>query len=290
MDYKIILAAKVELAKAFKETNDVYATVEAEYGDTVIEGTHVTLAHHCGPYANHPAPCCREDIEKAPEGSTILVSHIDLDTVGGCLALMGLKAELCTKEFWDGAGYIDTSGPHRLGELDTLVRRQLQACYAWEADNTVVVSPIKVTDVTEHILKYGKAIEAIGNRDVHLLSRGDARVAAEQRALEKRLIEECPRVRVYASTAADGFTPAGYYSPKYEQIIPATVTFNTETKAITIAFEDGGKKTSARDLVTNIWGPDAGGHPGIAGSPRGQEMSLHDLLRAVTAVRNSFEK
>ena len=290
MDYKVILASKVELARAYAETNEVYATVEAEYGDTVIEGTEVTLAHHCGPYADQPAPCCREDVERAPAGSTILVSHIDLDTIGGCLALMGLKKELCNKEFWDGAGYIDTSGPHRLSELDTLVRRQLQACYAWEADNSVIVSPIKVTDVTEHVIKYGKAIEAIGNRDVHLLSRGDARVAAEQRALEKRLIEECPKVRVYASTASDGFTPAGYYSPKYERIIPATVTFNTETKGITVAYEDGGKHASARDLVTNLWGPDAGGHPGIAGSPRGQEMTLTDLVRAVNAVRSSLDR
>ena len=33
------------------------ATVEAEYGDIVIEGTVITLAHHVRKYKHNPPPC-----------------------------------------------------------------------------------------------------------------------------------------------------------------------------------------------------------------------------------------
>ena len=40
---------------------------------------------------------------------------------------------------------------------------------------------------------------------------------------------------------------------------------------------DGGKELSAKNIVQELWGPEAGGHPGIAGSPRGKEMTKKDL-------------
>jgi hypothetical protein len=72
--------------------------VEAEYGSVVIEGTVYTAAHHqpSGPYVGdhvvpggRPAPCndtaippVAWDVEGGP---VALVSHLDLDTVGGLL-------------------------------------------------------------------------------------------------------------------------------------------------------------------------------------------------------------
>ena len=47
------------------------ATVEAEYGNNVVEGTKVTLAHH-GPRSNNPAPCNTPDVPELPASATIV--------------------------------------------------------------------------------------------------------------------------------------------------------------------------------------------------------------------------
>ena len=292
MNAKVYLAPSLESARDFVSKYSVFATVEAEYGDRVIEGRELTLAHHSSGYEKDPAPCCRKDVEKVPDGSLILVSHLDLDTIGGCLALLGWKRKICTKAFWEAAAYIDISGPHRLQELSSLLRLQLQACYAWEADNlspSSLEQGSEVVDVSKRVEEYAKVIERIANGDSKLLQKGKDHFAKLEETFEKRLMEEDPWVRVFASIGADGFTPASYYSPKQGRVTPATVTFNTEKRAITIAFEDGGTRVSARSLAKELWGEEAGGHPGIAGSPRGRAMGLSDLLAAVDLVRSSLQ-
>ena len=98
---KVILAPTKELA----ETTHADATVEAEYGDYCIEGKTVTLAHH-GSRSSNPAPCNADvkplDISKP---QTILISHIDLDTLGGIMALTGEKPY--DPSFWAAAEKID---------------------------------------------------------------------------------------------------------------------------------------------------------------------------------------
>ena len=53
---------------------------------------------------------------------------------------------------------------------------------------------------------------------------------------------------------------------------------------------DGGKKVSAKKLVQELWGNEAGGHEGIAGSPRGQEMTEKDMQQLVNAVNERYNK
>lgn len=57
------------------------------------------------------------------------------------------------------------------------------------------------------------------------------------------------------------------YSPKYHRAAEATLTYNETKGSITLAFEDGGQRHSARDIVRELWGELAGGHPGIAEVP-----------------------
>ena len=122
---KIILASKYEDAV----DTEYDATVEAEYGERVIEGTVYTLAHHSGKYRGCPAPCEFPN-QQGFDGVT-LVSHIDLDTVGGCLALYGRKPE--DYAFWKGAGYIDIKGPPHIHELDEAVQAKLRAFSAYSS-------------------------------------------------------------------------------------------------------------------------------------------------------------
>ena len=95
MAVKIQIAVSYELAASL--TPD--ATVEAEYGEHVIEGKIYTLAHHSRRYRHMPAPCLFEN--QSSFNGDILISHVDLDTIGGCLALYGRKPD--DDEFWQGA-------------------------------------------------------------------------------------------------------------------------------------------------------------------------------------------
>ena len=45
---------------------------------------------------------------------------------------------------------------------------------------------------------------------------------------------------------------------------------------------------SAKNIVQELWGPEAGGHPGIAGSPRGKEMTKKDLQQLAKLVNEKI--
>lgn len=123
-DQRVILAPSYDMAKNIKAE----ATVEAEYGDECLEGTMATLAHH-GPRSNNPAPCNTPDVPKLPPFATVVVSHIDLDTLGGIYALQGRKPE--DDRFWEAAEKIDVEGAHHIHELDQDIQDKLNAYYAY---------------------------------------------------------------------------------------------------------------------------------------------------------------
>lgn len=250
----------------------VDATVEAEYGEKVLEGDKITLAHHVEKYKNCNAPCNR-NVEKLKDGETIVISHIDLDTIGGCLALLGVKPE--DEEFWKGAEFIDIKGNHHIKELSKEVEDKINAYSAYNS-TLEKVDRTKITDVTERILSYKSILERIINNDKELIKKGIEWTQEISTKIEKCLEYETDNVRIFRSVD-NIFCSASYYSETKKKIIPTTLTYNMVTKSITLAFEDGGEKYSAKEIVQNLWGDKAGGHRGIAGSPRGVEMSEEDF-------------
>ena len=64
------------------------------------------------------------------EGGTVLISHIDLDTVGGTMAVEGRKPE--DPDFWKAAEFIDVNGIHHIHELPQETQDKLNAYYAAE--------------------------------------------------------------------------------------------------------------------------------------------------------------
>lgn len=107
-------------------------------------------------------------------------------------------------------------------------------------------------------------------------------------SVESRLVKENHSVRVFVT---DGpFCNGSYYSPQQEAIIPAVVSYNKKFHSITLSFEDGGKNLSAKEIVQSLWGPEAGGRDGIAGSPRGQEMTIEDLENATRTVEKAIRE
>lgn len=277
-DQRVILAPSYDMAKNI----NAEATVEAEYGDECLEGTMATLAHH-GPRANNPAPCNTSDVPKLPPFATVVVSHIDLDTLGGIYALQGRKPE--DDRFWEAAEMIDVKGVHHIHELDKDIQDKLNAYYAYNY-NHAGERYSETVDVTKQVEDAYGVINDILDIDAPehdmLIADGKEWAQAREAAVEAQLIYEDKNMRVFDSNGV--FCAASYYSPKQDALIPATVTYNEKTKTVTLGFEDGGKQYNAMEIVRSVWGPEAGGREGIAGSPRGAEMTKDDLYHKLSRI------
>lgn len=262
------------------------ATVEAEYGEKVIQGTTTTLAHHTKQYENNPAPCNTENVPVLQDESTIIVSHLDLDTLGGVAALMGRKKDSPT--FWKTAEFIDLNGPHNLYQVDHDSREKYIAYQAYQATHRTPRFT-EITDVTDIVLEHLGIIDRVIEGDKKLITDGKKWDEETKAKIESCLIFENNNVRVFDSPEGV-FCSAAYYSEKRGKVIPSTVTRNGKFKSVTVAMADGGKQVSAKELVQELWGNEAGGHPGIAGSPRGQEMTQKDLQQLAQVVNERYNK
>jgi hypothetical protein len=70
----------------------------------------------------------------------------------------------------------------------------------------------------------------------------------------------------------------------------AIVAWNPEAGTVTVSLESSVSGVSCRDIVQALWGPLAGGHAGIAGSPRGMAMTDEQFTTCIWAVQAAFEE
>ncbi|MDR2354930.1 MAG: hypothetical protein LBE16_01915 [Clostridiales Family XIII bacterium] len=259
---RVLLALSYDDAAALHPT----ASVEAEYGDHTAAGSLVTLAHH-GQNSENPAPCVAE-VCPLPDGASILVSHIDLDTVGGCLALMGCKP--AHDAFREAAAYIDVAGAHCVHALDAWQRDALNAVWAWKA-SLPRENFSELTDVTDRILEWRPVLAEIIGGDLARIETGKRWAAEIAAKVERCVVLDTPQVRGFITDAV--FCASSYYSPAGGYIAKATATLDKGKRSVVIAFADGGAERSALALAQKLWGRQAGGRPGIAGSPRAWDIS-----------------
>ena len=273
-DYKIMLAPTLEAAQTVKAE----ATVEAEYGAHVVNGSLVTLAHH-GPRSGNPAPCNTE-VDILPKGSTILLSHVDLDALGGVMALTGVKPE--DPGFWKAAEYIDVNGPHHLHELGGKEQDQLNAIWAWNAQQPRAPFSRDLREVGDSLIPYAKAVAVVAdpNHPEHdkMIENGKRWEKETSERVNACLVKENDKVRLF-HTDGTVFCSASYYSQGRGEIIPATVQYNEKFKAVTLAFAENMPGVSAEKIMQEIFGPEAGGRAGIAGTPRGHEYTIDDAKK-----------
>lgn len=112
-----------------------------------------------------------------------------------------------------------------------------------------------------------------------------------EKATQSKLIYETDNVRVFSTDRVN--CSSAYYSPTQDKVIPATLVYNERFNSITLAFYDGGRdhggQYSAQEIMQSMFGPMAGGHDGIAGSPRGEVMAYEDLARAADIMDRVYE-
>ncbi len=257
------------------------ATVEAEYGDRVVEGSEITLAHH-GSRSDQPCPCLRDN-EEIADLDIVGGSHFDLDYLGGTLSLLGEKPE--GDDFWKLAAFTDVNGPHKLPKsgaspTDKEVR-QLYAFWAWAKENQVVVPRDgSIVDVSSLIYR-GKAIlEKILTDDEFVLQKGDEFKNAEDDLNYNTLVGFRYGVTI---RKADQFVNH-MYNTTFGHMGKICVALNTHKGNITVSLADPIPGISAVEIVQELWGEKAGGHAGIAGSPRDLQMTEDDLEEAATFV------
>jgi hypothetical protein len=258
------------------------ATVEAEYGDVLVSGRLLTMAHH-GPRSNNPAPCSGEYSIPDEGIETVGISHLDLDTLGGCMAILG---RYVFSSFWDLAAFVDVNGPHKLGEANASPEdlARLYAFWAYNENNRVFAPRDgSVLDVTAQVLDGVAAIEKILGDDPEMLAAG-AKFKEEGEKLNAASFVEAPHGVILR--VSPGFTNHLYTTPS-GKVCKAVVAYNTLQGSITVSFADtptGSRHMNAREIVQSLWGQEAGGHAGIAGSPRGQKMTLMDVAACYGAT------
>lgn len=285
-------------------------TIEAEYGDRVVEGSALTLAHH-GPRADNEPPCTAKMISGTLADEicqdvfatrTIGMSHTDLDSVGGILRVAECHRDLKDPHdvskvrgwqlgepgFWKLAAFVDTHGAHRLAEAgaDDMSIQQLWAWWAWEETHPCYPKRDgSITDINDWIIEAVVALAQIflvfGEPAAKQHFNAGERFRKTEEGLNRdsfvELTSEGVCVRV-----APSFTNHLYATP--EGPAKVIVAYDTHKGMITISRESDAVDLNARKLVQNLWGPEAGGHDGIAGSPRNRRMTLVDLANARNRV------
>lgn len=281
---RIVISSNPENLRQYLSRFERTATVEAEYGDDIVKGSVVTLAHH-GIRSGNPAPCLEPNHPRLAL-DVIGISHLDLDALGGVLALLCEKHDAPT--FWALAAEIDVKGPHKLSQIEHLEfdERRLYAFWAYSKANRVMPPRDgSVLDVTNIVEEYRKALNFILMGHPRYIEDG-FRFKNEEAELNRSSWRSSTGDVVHREW--DGFVNHLYLDP-FGNVNKAVVALNTKTKAITISLSDPINGVSAKDIVQSLWGPDAGGHSGIAGSPRGREMGMLDLDVALRATKNAIE-
>lgn len=296
----IILTPTLPLASTYTPTPVL--TVEAEYGSTVVEGTTYTAAHHQPvgtPYAGRhlpgaeltgrPSPCNDPNIPALGPDDTILVSHVDLDTIGGCLRALPEFARLflpARAGFWELAEWVDVRGAHKLPLIPNRLRpwvQFLRAFWAWSKANTPRYPRDVSTDITKDVMAAGTTLFRIFANDDELWAAGLAMAAAEAALNERTFVSALQGVVFRRAALQTEFVNHLYATPT-GMVAYAVVSFNEATHAVTVSLADPIPGVSCRAIVQELWGPDAGGHDGIAGSPRGKVMLSSDAHDAVAAL------
>jgi hypothetical protein len=148
-----------------------------------------------------------------------------------------------------------------------------------------------VTDVTAQVMACYAALGRIFANDAEMLDAGRAFRNAEDALNDASYVAMNWGTGVLtreAPTQTD-FVNHLYVSPS-GNVGRAVVGFNPFHGTVTVSLADAVPGVSCREIVQSLWGPLAGGHAGIAGSPRGQVMTEEDVRAAVEAVEVALAK
>lgn len=273
---RIKIARSLEAAKEIVERfNGPLATVECEYGQTVVQGS-VTLAHHVEGWTTAPSLQSNTILVDAGievvEGDYIMISHVDLDTVTGIMALLGRYD--FDEDIKEGINFVDCNGQHHLfsDKISEGARRVILAYLGYAAANR---APQNDEDVTDYILTL-----------IELFNTEEFYQAGLQIVTQRKTEAEASVVATVGPVAIlEQKEDSKVFGLNSEYILndieyDYVIVFSNKFKSVTISARRGGKDPkNMAELMRVVFGPEAGGHHGIAGTPRGGVYSLADAAK-----------
>lgn len=296
MSFRVLHSTNPDLLRSANP----HITVEAEYGNHVVEGEVYTAAHHQpigSPYAGdhvveggRPAPCNDKNIPALDPSAgewRVGISHLDLDTVGGVLRAIPEFADLFSDKnngFWNLAGFLDVNGAHKMN-MSNAAEEDVNRLYGWWAYfKTLTRLPFNtLNDTTDVVLGCGQVVRELLAGNEERIEAGRVFRAAEDALNAASFVGWHGPVLARKSPTQEDFV-----NHLYEQggtVARAVVAWNFEMGTVTVSMESPEPGVSCRDIVQGLWGTLAGGHAGIAGSPRGQRMSEEQFMDCVAATQ-----
>lgn len=277
-DYQVALS----YAERLKQEGVPFATVEAEYGDFCVEGTHATLAHHASKYRHSPAPCVRTDVTPLEDG-VILISHLDLDTLGGIALLWDCYTP---HSFWKSEAIIDTQGALGLSLIPKTDDDLMKVYWAWENTTPELKLPIEedcldVTLQTQERLRF-----------LTQLLRGEISVDLQQYYLTifeqhlqdylKSCIYEDQQMRIFVHES-----PMHFQVHRREQEL-VDICLHYHPKRKTIILSDISGRMDCGKVMKELFGDKAGGQFRIGGTPRDKAFSLFAVWYLKAVLQSHF--
>ena len=257
------------------------ATVEAEFGDVCVEGSVVTLAHH-GIRSHQPCPCLYDGPRVVVDA--VGLSHVDLDALGGILALE--HSQPGPTSFWQFAAFVDTNGVHRVHQAGASAEDvlSLHAWWAWNERQENRLWPPRdgsVLDASDWVERASRHLDRIFAGNEEALAEGARFAAATETHDRESFVQATANVLVRRDPRFVNhlYTHEG-------RVYRAVVGHNTETGAITVSWESptDASRWPAVGIVRELWGELAGGHAGIAGSPRGAPLGNEVPLQVAERI------
>lgn len=297
MSFRVLHSTSPDLLRAA----DPHLTVEAEYGSDVVVGSVFTAAHHQpvgSKYAGdhlvsggRPAPCNDAQIPTLDPNTgewVVGISHLDLDTVGGVLRALPEFAGLFAPEhagFWNLAAFVDTNGAHKV-HLSGATPADIDRLYGWWAHFKTLprLGFNTLNDATEVVLGCAPVLRELLVGNEERIEAGRTFRAAEDTLNAASFVAHRASGVLLRKSPTQGDFVNHLYTAPNGSVARAVVAFNPEAGSVTVSLESLVAGVSCRDTVQGLWGPLAGGHTGIGGSPRGTAMTEEQFMDCVLAI------
>lgn len=215
----------------------------------------------------------------------IIINYFDISVLSKISSLLGRKKKDVV--FWNVAECIGLKDFYNLYKIEDKLREKCVAYFAYQDAHRIdnVTERYEITDI---VLKYLETIDKIIDGDEKLIKQGQKWEKEFRTKISTHLIYENENIRVF-NVSKIFFNSLIYYSEEQEKVIPCIIMRDEKNKAISISMADDGEEFSAKKIVQELWGNEAGGYEGIATSPRGQKMTVKDLKKTAYYVNNMYE-
>lgn len=287
MKPRIVICNNPDKLKEYLTQYKRTVTIECEYGNTVVEGSVLTLAHHAEGWRNNPAPCENDNLNLT-DIDIIALSHLDLDTLGGIIAVLNRKNNHET--FWKLAAKIDTLGAHKLLFIEHTEDDAKRVYAYWSFNDYEKVYADKsgnISDITDAVYRFIEALEEkILKMDEDIINAGQELKKNTEKLNMTSFVESMKHVIIRRS---DKFCNCIYHDMELHQY-KAIVALNTKFNSIVISLNDPIEGIDCAKFMQCLYGEEAGGHMGIAGTPRNKTYDDKDLFYVADMFNDYIEK